>query len=373
MSAKRWSASRSVPAAEDIAPFAQAELDGLFASFFGHARILLAVSGGPDSTALMLLAQAWRAARSHGPTFLVATIDHALRAGSAEEAEAVARLCRRLKLPHETLVWTGGKPDTGIQEAARAARYALLAQHARANGVTALVLAHTRDDQAETVLFRLARGSGLSGLSAMRHVSQFDGLALLRPFLDLPKARLIAAVEERGVAYARDPSNTDPRFTRPRLRRLAPALAAEGLDAKRLALFARRVARAEAALAAAVAQAGVRCTLEGGERLVRLDPLAWSALPDEISLRVLLNALSSCATEGNVELAKAERLHECLLAAVRTESRLSRTLAGVLVTLEKGRITVRPAPVRHRKTASSRQIHPDPDTRPWQARARHLD
>ncbi|MEP9376496.1 tRNA lysidine(34) synthetase TilS [Aquabacter sp. CN5-332] len=321
----------------------------------------------------MLLAQAWRVARSHGPTFLVATVDHALRADSAGEAKTVARLCRRLKLPHETLVWAGEKPSAGIQEAARAARYALLTHHARANGATALVLAHTRDDQAETVLFRLARGSGLSGLSAMRHVSQMGDLALLRPLLDIPKARLIAATESAGVTYARDPSNTDPRFTRPRLRRLAPALAAEGLDAKRLALLARRVARAEAALVAAAAQAAARCTLERAERLVRLDPVAWSAEPDEISLRILLDALSSCATEGDVELAKAERLHEGLLSAVRAEGRLSRTLAGVLVTLEKGRITFRPAPERRLKTGSSRQIHPEPDTRPWQARARHLD
>ena len=160
--------------------------------------------------------------------------------------------------------WTGEKPVTGLQEKARAARYRLLAAAARRAGARCVVTAHTLDDQAETVLFRLARGSGLSGLAAMAKVSPLglpamrdagDSPALVRPLLDIPKARLIATLEAAGLGHAEDPSNADPRFARVRWRTLAPALAAEGLTAERLVQLARRVRRSEAALEAAVGAA----------------------------------------------------------------------------------------------------------------------
>lgn len=362
-----------MPAAEDIASFDQEELDRLFAPFLDHRAVVLAVSGGPDSTALALLAKQWRTVHPRGPKLFIATVDHGLRASSVEEAKAVKRLSRRLRLPHETLVWSGEKPGSGIQEAARLARYALLADHARAKGASAIAVAHTLDDQAETVLFRLARGSGLAGLSAMRQVSHLDGLALLRPFLDIPKARLIAVAEAERVPFARDPSNVDPRFTRPRLRALAPTLAAEGLDARRLALFARRAARADAALEAAARRAEAQCLLERSEAGVRLDARAWAAEPEEIALRVLLGALAPYATEGQPELAKAERLSAAMMAAAAEGCRLSRTLAGAMVVLAGNEIRIHSAPRRREKAGSSQQIHPESDSRPWQGKARHLD
>ncbi len=366
-----------MPAADATGLFDPAALERLFAPFLGHSAVLLAVSGGPDSTALMLLAARWRAARADGPALHVATIDHGLRAASAEEALSVARACHGLGLPHATLAWTGDKPARGIQEAARTARYGLLREHAGVIGAGALALAHTLDDQAETVLFRLARGSGLSGLAAMRSVSQAAGLVLLRPFLDIPKAGLISALEAAGAAYISDPSNEDPRFTRPRLRKLAPALAAEGLDAPRFAVLAQRMARAEAALAQIATQAAAQCTLGRTAQLVRFDAGALLALPQEISLRILMSTCADFASEGAVELAKAERLHAALMAvpsdAALGQGRVTRTLAGALVMLDKGEIVVRRAPERGRKISQSRQIQSDGASRPWQARARHLD
>lgn len=313
-----------------------------------YDRILLGVSGGPDSTALLILARAWRYGLLEGPSFLVATVDHGLRPESAAEAVAVGRLCERLGLAHVVLPWRGPKPRSGIQEAARNERHALLRAFAREKGVDALALAHTLDDQAETVLFRLCRGSGIGGLAAMRAVSERSGLAVLRPFLNVPKARLVATLDASGTPYVRDPSNTDPKYARPRLRSLAPVLEGEGLDAARLALLARRAARADAALELAVeaAQSKVglgRCTLSGE---IRLDRVQFLALPEEIGLRLLVRALTSKASEGLVELGKAERLHAALLSAHGEGARLRRTLAGAVVTLKQGYISIATAPPR---------------------------
>ncbi|MDE1570884.1 tRNA lysidine(34) synthetase TilS [Aquabacter sediminis] len=334
-------------AADGNLPFDAAELRQLFAAFLDHTGIVLAVSGGPDSTALMLLARAWRYGLLDGPSFLVATVDHGLRPESRAEALKVAALCANLGLRHEILTWDGEKPRSRIQEAARIARYRLLTQLARERGATAIALAHTMDDQAETVLLRLARGSGLTGLCAMRPISRTGELTLLRPFLDTPKSRLVAVVEGAGIDYVRDPSNADPRFARPRLRNLAPGLAQVGLDAARLALFAQRLSRAEAALNA-VAEDARRSVSEGPwtEDEVNLKVAPFLELPEEISLRLLIQAIDQCATEGPTELGKAEDLHQALRSAGTGGMALRRTLAGALVTLRKGRIAITPAPPR---------------------------
>ena len=146
--------------------------------------------------------------------------------------------------------WTGTKPKTGLQEAARTARYRLLADAARKAGASHILTAHTRDDQAETVLIRMSRGSGVSGLAAMTRIAPLPGdgegrIKLVRPLLDIPKSRLVATLRAAKIPFADDPSNRDPRFTRARLRGLMTELAREGLDARRLSLLARRLKRAD--------------------------------------------------------------------------------------------------------------------------------
>ena len=220
---------------------------------------MIAVSGGPDSTALLTLAARWAGQqKKRRPKLLAITIDHGLRPQAAAEAAAVKRLARRLGVPHRTLRWRGKKPESGLQEAARIARYRLLAQAAARAGYGHVMTAHTLDDQAETVLFRLARGSGLTGLAGMATASPLpvggSEIFLLRPLLHVAKSRLIATLEAAGISYAEDPSNSDPRFTRARLRALMPALAHEGLDARGLARLAMRMRRAEATIEFAVAR-----------------------------------------------------------------------------------------------------------------------
>ncbi|MGH6852947.1 MAG: tRNA lysidine(34) synthetase TilS, partial [Methylocella sp.] len=212
--------------------------------------IVLGVSGGPDSVALMLLAAEWARGGAARPLLHVATVDHGLRKDSRGEAETVARWAAGLALPHAVLVWNGAKPKSRIQERAREARYELLFEYAARIGADHVMTAHHADDQAETILFRLLRGSGVSGLAGMASSSDRNGLILARPLLAHAKADLAALCESRAHPFIDDPSNNDPAYARTRIRRLGRLLAGEGLGRAALLQLGRRAARAEAALAA---------------------------------------------------------------------------------------------------------------------------
>jgi tRNA(Ile)-lysidine synthase len=302
--------------------------------------LLLAVSGGPDSTALLLMAAEW----AGGPKLYAATVDHRLREESAAEAAAVAALCQRLGVAHATLVWEGAKPASRVQERAREARYALLAAEARRVGARVIVTAHHLDDQAETVLFRLARGSGIAGLAGMAARTRRGDVEIARPLIGLRKQELVAFCEARGEAYIRDPSNLDPRFARPRLRRLSQALAAEGLDAPALARLAERAARVEAALARQTQAAETRLRLrETG----RCDAAALAAEPEEIVRRLLALAI------GPAPLEAMERIAAELIAAVAERRRYAANVGGALVAFDgRAEVTVAPEPPRRASRAA---------------------
>jgi tRNA(Ile)-lysidine synthase len=316
------------PALLNAAPHLTAAL----APLLTRRRVALAVSGGPDSTALLHLAAALRDRFAAAPVVL--TVDHKLRPAAAREAEAVAAAAAALGLEAEILAWTGDKPAANLQAAARAARYALLADAARRHGCDALATAHTRDDQAETFLLALARGSGVYGLAAMPASRDLgDGLTLLRPFLATPKADLVAWLDAAGIAYATDPSNADPRFARARLRAAAPALASLGLTPERLAATAQRMARAAGALDAAAAALIAAATPFGPALALLPAPLA--AAPDEIGLRALARLLAAVAAAPYPpRLDRLEALHAALRAALAAGRPLKRTLGDVLVLLE---------------------------------------
>jgi tRNA(Ile)-lysidine synthase len=363
---------------DDHSPISAKDAKRLFADWKAAPAIVLAVSGGPDSIALMWLAARWRRALARGPELIAVTVDHGLRPEAAREARDVKHLAQSLDLPHRTLRWTGAKPKTGLPAAARSARYRLLAQAARQCRATHVLTAHTRDDQAETLLMRLLRGSGIAGLAAMERESEREGLRLARPFLDVSKSQLIATLKKAGIGFADDPTNHDVSFTRPRLREVMPALAAEGGDARSLARLASRLARANAA---------VEVLAEGAERYLALkdrhtsqggfhaaagnaetfnaktfnaktfDMPSFAALPEEIRLRLLLRAINRFGHEGPAELGKVEALLAALDRAAAGASRpkpgqprLKQTLAGALVSLAGGRIRIEPAPPRRRRT-----------------------
>jgi tRNA(Ile)-lysidine synthase len=337
----------------------QSEAKSLFSGLERFPALVLAVSGGPDSTALMLLAARWRQALKTGPRLIAVTVDHGLRKDSKREAEQVGKLARRLGLAHRILRWTGRKPSTGLQQAARAARYRLLAQAARAAKAAHILTAHTLDDQAETVLIRLGRGSGLRGLAAMRKVSPLAAgeasLQLVRPLLEVPKSRLIATLRAAGISYAEDPSNRDPRFARARLRALMPALAKEGITAARLAALTRRLRRADCALEQAVDRAEAEIVSRPSAAAVAIDAAGFGRLADEIALRLLGRAVAATGDEGPVELSKLESLFAELESARNGAlARFRRSLAGALVTLAGGKIVVERAPARRSRALTTR-------------------
>ena len=245
-----------------------ADIEALFAPLARAKTLLIAVSGGPDSTALLLMAAEW--ARRRGRTRIeAATVDHGLRPESAEEAKAVAALCARLGVAHRILQWKGAKPASRLQERAREARYRLLVDHAKAIGADALLTAHHADDQAETVLFRLLRGSGVAGLRGMELTTTRDGMTIVRPLIGLRKSELIAFADARGAPFVDDPSNADPRFARTRLRALLARLGEEGLDADALDRLARRAGETEQALAHLTAEVEARLGQEERDRRPR--------------------------------------------------------------------------------------------------------
>ena len=345
----------------DNTPISAQNARRLFADWKAVPAIVLAVSGGPDSIALMWLAARWRRALARGPRLIAVTVDHGLRSEAAREARDVKRLARTLDLPHRTVRWTGAKPKTGLPAAARAARYRLLAQAARANSATHILTAHTRDDQAETLLMRMVRGSGIAGLAAMARESKREGVLLARPFLSVSKSQLIATLKKAKIDFADDPTNRDLNFTRPRIRAVMPVLAAEGGDTRNLARLASRLARANAA---------VEVLVDGAERYLALrdreashpgfdanafvktfDAKAFAAMAEEIRLRLLLRAIDRFGHEGPAELGKVEALLSALDRAGANKTaarpiRLKQTLAGALVSLIDGRIRVEPAPPR---------------------------
>jgi tRNA(Ile)-lysidine synthase len=319
-------------------PISSSEARAAFASLTRFPRLALAVSGGADSMALLHLMAEWRAEGEGKPDLTVLTVDHGLRAESREEAALVARMAKRLGLPHAILTWTRTvAPSGGLQERAREARYDLMAGYCHAHDIPALVTAHHLDDQAETFLMRLKRGSGLDGLAAIPEESVWSGIVVLRPLLDMPKARLAATLTAAGVGWAEDPSNRDERFERARMRANREALAKLGLTPEALARSARRLRRARAALDDA-AQAFLRdhgAMSEAGYCLV--DRAALIAAPEEIALRVLARTVNAVSgREAPLQLAKLESL----LDGLGENPKAAHTLGGCRLQPIGGRLGV---------------------------------
>lgn len=359
----------------DFAPVNAAEAKQLFSHLKAVPALVVAVSGGPDSTALLWLLARWRKSLKTGPKLLAVTVDHGLRPEAAREALAVKKLATSLGVEHRTLKWTGRKPRTGVQAAAREARYRLMSDAARRFGATHIATAHSRDDQAETVLMRMSRGSGIAGLSGMaretalpsspssrlRGEGRGEGhLLLTRPLLALPKSRLVATLQAHDVSFADDISNRDPRFTRVRWRGLMPSLSGEGLDAKNLARLAKRAGRADAALelAALGAERALVRAVVGKTRRLACDRAGFAALPDEIRLRLLGRMIARAGSEGPVELGKLETMLEAVDDSLHSGGALKRTLAGAVVAVGTREITVERAPARRPVAGKTRQKAP---------------
>lgn len=282
------------------------------------AHFALGVSGGPDSLAMLVLAA------DEGIAVTALTVDHQLRPESTSEAAYVAEVCAARGVPHRTLTIDVRLSGEGLQAAARAGRYAAMGQWCDANGVRWLLTAHHADDQAETLLMRMARGSGLAGMSGIRSRRPLDGCAaeLLRPLLAIRKIDLVGIVEAAGLRLVEDPSNDEPSYDRTAARRM---LLGSGIDSARAAATAAHLAEAEAAMEWICNEAWAgRSTIE--DDTVSLDV---RDLPAEIVRRLALRAIRSLYPHAKPDGPSVERLIHRLQAGDAA------TLAGV---------TARPGP-----------------------------
>jgi tRNA(Ile)-lysidine synthase len=338
---KRRARSPKTPSrAPDKAEFSTRDIVALFGPWEAAQGIVLGVSGGPDSVAMMLLAAEWARGRAAPPPLYVATVDHGLRKDSRGEAEMVARWAAGLALPHAILVWDGVKPKSRIQERAREARYELLFEYAARIGADHVMTAHHADDQAETILFRLLRGTGVSGLSGIASSSERNGLILARPLLDHAKADLAALCESKAHPFFDDPSNNDPVYAKTRIRRLGGLLADEGLGRAALLRLGRRAARADAALAAraCAVRAGLAARREPGG--FRADISALADEPEEILLRFLVDELKLITGGKPLRLERLEALALRFGQALRAGIPCTATLGGAALRLQSNRILV---------------------------------
>ena len=291
-----------------------------FVTQFSFSRIAVAVSGGPDSLALWSVLSEGFNGELHA-----LHVDHGLRDESADEAAALAERIEGLQV----LRWDASS-DKRLQEEARRARYGLMAEYCAEHGIKHLFLAHHRDDQAETVLFRLAKGSGLDGLGGMRKVQVYDeGLSFVRPFLDVPKSDLVAYCEAQNLPYLQDPSNENDDFARVRLRKSQAILEEEGLSAKRLAVSARRFQRAREALDFISKNALGACRKDADTNRVELDSDALLAYPEEIVLRVMLLVIAEIGAEKDYA-PRMERVEDLVADLIRSDAFRKRTLGGVV-------------------------------------------
>ena len=308
-----------------------------------YRHVALAISGGGDSMALMWLARRWASEAHEAPRLTVLTVDHGLREGSAEEASFVVRQARQLGLEAVMLDWRGEKPATGVQAEAREARYDLLIQWCLDHAAEALATAHNLEDQAETFVMRLARGSGIDGLSAMRPLR--DGkVAILRPLLGVTRDRLRGTLASAGIGWIEDPSNQDRRFERVRWRKTLEYLGEEGLRPAMIALSARRIERARQALEHATSRLEAQAVTHEAETAT-FPRVAVQGEPEELQVRLLRRLILRYGSGGEApELSALERLNVWLSAG---ESG-GRTLAGCRVTRRRGWVRFsREPPRRH--------------------------
>lgn len=290
----------------------------------GPARLGVAVSGGSDSIALLMLLADWGAAGLH-----VVTVDHGLREEATREAADVARLCTQLGFSHDVLRWEGWNGQGNLMAAARAARYALLADWAQSNRIADIALGHTQDDLAETLMMRLRRGAGLDGLSAMAARFEREGVCFHRPLLGIARAQLRDLLQERGIDWAEDATNADARFERARVR---SAMSALDLDSRTLAETALALRAARDALEGCVAQvADEAVTLDRGDVLIARE--MFEIQLEEISRRVMQAALIHVS--GAAYGPRGAKLGRAL-----SELDRARTLLGCRIIPQQGHLRV---------------------------------
>ncbi|MCK5425420.1 MAG: tRNA lysidine(34) synthetase TilS [Emcibacter sp.] len=326
-------------------PLTQSEFSDLLLPMkpIAGQRIAVAVSGGADSLTLTMMLGEY--CQSQGIILTALTVDHGLRDAAAEEARTVGGWLKERGISHVTLKWQGDKPHSNIQDQARLARYRLMGQWCLENNVTRLFLAHHLNDQAETFLIRLFRGSGVDGLSAMKAQSDFpvsfpdgENIILCRPFLDVAKTRLEATLRHMGQKWIEDPSNQNEAYTRIKVRNLLRENEIEGLNAGRMAQTAARMGRVQTLLQSLTDDLIQQVAVHFPEGYVEVALVPLLSAHEEIALRCLAK-LTRRISGGKYSprLLKLEALYNRL----KSEGFSGQTLGGCLISpLRNSRIMI---------------------------------
>ena len=330
-------------------------MQGLFQPY-GSKACALAVSGGSDSMAMLLLASKW--AKHHQVCLYVLTVDHGLRDCSAEEASIVKQCCKNLGLSHHTLIWQEKKPSANIQAKAREARYRLMADWCREHNIACLLTAHTIQDQAETVLMHVMRGSGVYGLSAIAAHSSHFGINILRPLLEVSREALQTYLKEQEQQWVEDSSNADPKYMRSRLRQFLALSDEPERLIQRLSDTAAHMQRARDAIDAMVGHVKEEQVVLSEQAMASIPLAAFQTLPLEVGYRVLASLLMDIS--GNIYVPRFEKLQQLYQQVVSCEPAGGTwTLSGCCIIVEgQGQLHIlrEAAPVEPNRPIVSGQV-----------------
>jgi tRNA(Ile)-lysidine synthase len=312
----------------DTRPLSDDEINALMMRFKPWPKsIALAVSGGPDSMAMAVTLKRW--ADNHNIQTIAITVDHALRPESAKETLQTQQRLGTIGVPCRILRWEHQPVTTGLHAAARKARYSLLVDACREHHIHHLITAHQREDQAETILMRFAKGSGIDGLSGIATITQLDDIFFWRPFLLVSKARMMATCDAAQIGFITDPSNLSERFARGRLRRVMPLLAEEGLTIDRLIDLGHRATSVKDALEQVTNTLLCAATSRDIAGTVSGDILAFQSAPRAIAERALTKCLQHIHHENYPP--EHDALSSLLDALLSEENLAPRTLHGCVI------------------------------------------
>ena len=316
--------------------FSSDELNKKFANSMKEipgGAIGVAVSGGGDSVALLALSSYW--ARTNGRIIEIATVDHGLRKNSSVECDEVKKIATDHNLRHSTIRWLE-KPKGNLQNAARNARHRLLSDWATVNNLSSVLLGHTLDDNAETIMLRLIRGSGVDGLSGISQTKQIGNLVLFRPLLNFPREHLRKYLRVMKLNWIEDPSNFDERFDRVKVRNLLSQLKATGLTKSKLIVTANHMSRAKDELNRQVRIFSKRCIEQKRWGNIEIIHDIFLEASSEIQLRLLSGALRWMS--GKVYRPRFSDLERLLSAINEQKLNGGRSLMGTLIKEVGGRV-----------------------------------
>ena len=315
-------------------PLTDSRICGLFSSYINHDRIALAVSGGRDSMALMYLVYRWKAHLALNIEIEVLTVNHNLRKAAEDECGFVQKIAKNYGFKHKVLIWEHEHVETSIQEKARKARYQLMLDYVREENIDTILTAHTSDDNIETFIMRLAKGSGLNGLKSINEIRHEDRIQIQRPLLSLSRSLTTEILRSTGNEWVDDPTNDDERFERVKIRNNISLLSSFNISSDNLTKTIQRLARAHESISFftnLVSEELVELS-ELGHANVNFDKLRY--YPKEIILRVFAKALTD-VNGGNVSLSSLEAVFAELIKTER-----SKTLNGCQIIPQKNRYVI---------------------------------